>query len=154
MCRSAIFELIVIGPLQIERRGTGGKIGRNHVGDDGARLGEIESNERRVHGDLSKILASSQEFRIDRANLVESFAQLAEVVDQFGNLHMSIVGHLVPARTPARLADGQIMLRSMSWPVDAVAVWSTATLVGLDQCATHDIFDRRQGAYEPATAFA
>jgi len=105
-CRWAIFELIVIGPLRIERRGAGGKIGRNHVGDDGARLGEVESDESRVHGDLSKILASSQEFRIDRANLVESFAQLAEVVDRLGDLQVDIVGHVVPARPPAGLADG------------------------------------------------
>ena len=75
-------------------------------------------------------------------------------VDQFGDLHMDVVGHVVPLRTPARLADGQISLRSMSGPVDAVAIRSTAALVGLDQCATHDIFDRRQGAHELATAFA
>jgi hypothetical protein len=69
--RSAIFEFVIIGPLRIERRGAGGKIGRNHVGEDGARLGEVEIDERRVHGDLSKLLAPSQKFRVDRTNLVE-----------------------------------------------------------------------------------
>jgi hypothetical protein len=87
-CRSAIFELIVIGPLQIERRGAGSKIRHDHVGEDGARLGKVESDECRVHGDLSKILASSQEFRIDRTNLVERFPQLAEVGDQLRDLQM------------------------------------------------------------------
>ena len=67
---------------------------------------------------------------------------------------MRIVGHVIPAGTSAGLADGQISLRSMSRSVDAVATRSTAALVGLDQCATQDIFDRRQVAHEPAAAFA
>src|SRR5580700_7228041 len=41
-CRSAIFEIMVIGPLRIERQGAGSKTGCNHVGEDGARLGEVE----------------------------------------------------------------------------------------------------------------
>jgi len=62
---------MVIGPLRIGRRGAGGKARHNHVGEDGARLGEVEGDECRVHGGLPQILPSPQEFRIDRADLVE-----------------------------------------------------------------------------------
>ena len=44
-CRSAIFEIMVIVPLRIERQGAGSKTGCNHVGEDGARLGEVEGGE-------------------------------------------------------------------------------------------------------------
>ena len=102
--------------------GAGGKTRHNHVGEDGARLGEVEGDECRVHSGLPQILSSPQEFRIDRADLVEHCAQLAEVVDQSGNLHMSVVGHVVSSRSPAGLADGQISLRTVSQSVDAVAL--------------------------------
>ena len=101
-----------------------------------------------------RILASSQEFRIDRTNLVERLAQLAEVVDQLGDLQMGIVGYVIPSRTPAGLADGQIPLRAMSWSIDAVAVRPTTALVCLDQCAAQELLDRRQVAHEPSATFA
>ena len=153
-CRSAILEIMVIGPLRIERRSTGGETTHNHVGDDGARLGEVEGGEGRVHGGLPQILPSPQEFRIDRADLVERCAQLAKIVDQSGNLQMSVVGHVVSSRSPAGLADGQIPLRAVSRSVDAVAVRSTAALVSLDQCAAQHLFDRWQIAHKSATASA
>ncbi len=68
-CRWAILELIVIGSLWVGRRGAGGKVGFDHVGDDGARLGEVEGGDSRIH--LVETLAAAQEFGIDRANLVE-----------------------------------------------------------------------------------
>ena len=153
-CRSAILEIMVIGPLRIERRSTGCETTHNHVGDDGARLGEVEGGEGRVHGGLPQILPSPQEFRIDRADLVERCAQLAKIVDQSGNLQMSVVGHVVSSRSPAGLADGQIPLRAVSRSVDAVAVRSTAALVSLDQCAAQHLFDRWQIAHKSATASA
>src|SRR5258708_35165788 len=94
-CGSAMFEFIEIGPLRIERRGAGGKIGRNHVGEDGARLGEVEIDECRVHDDLSKLLASSQEFRVDRTNLVERSAQGTEIANQMGDLLVDVVWHII-----------------------------------------------------------
>ena len=49
-------------------------------------LAKSRAIERRVHRDLSEILAPTQKFGIDRADLVESFAQPVEVADQFGDL--------------------------------------------------------------------
>ena len=83
-----------IGPLRIGRRGAGGKIGHNHVGEDGARLGQVEGDECRVHGGLAQILASPQKFGVDRTDLVEHVAQLAEVGDRLSDLHMDVVGHI------------------------------------------------------------
>jgi len=100
----------------------------NHVGEDGARLGEIEIDERRVHGDLSKLLAPSQEFRVD------------------------IISALPAARS--RLADGQISFGPVSRSVDAVAVLSAAALVCFDQCSTQNLFDRRQVAHDSAATSA
>jgi len=52
---------------------------------------------RRIHGGLPQILAPPQAFRIDRANLVEGGAQLAKIVDQSGNLQMSVVNNGRPS---------------------------------------------------------
>jgi hypothetical protein len=155
-CRSAIFEFIVIGPLRIEQRGAGGKIRCNHVGEDGARLGEIEIDERRVHGDLSKLLAPSQEFRVDCTNLVERSAQGAEIADQIGDLFVDVVWNKISALPAARsrLADGQISFGPVSRSVDAVAVLSAAALVCFDQCSTQNLFDRRQVAHDSAATSA
>jgi hypothetical protein len=62
------------GPLRIGRRGASGETGHNHVGENGARLGEIEGSEGWVHRDLSEILAPAKKFGVDRADLVESGA--------------------------------------------------------------------------------
>ena len=53
-----------------------------------------------------EILAPSQKFRVDRADLVEHLAQLAEVGDRLSDLHMGAVRHVVPSWPPAGLADG------------------------------------------------
>jgi hypothetical protein len=62
------------GPLRIGRRGASSEIGHYHVGQNGARLGEIEGGEGGVHHDLPKILAPAQKLGIDRTDLVEIFA--------------------------------------------------------------------------------
>ena len=59
----------MIGSFRVERQGAGGKIGFDHVGDDGARLGKIERCDSRIH--LVETLAATQKLGIDRANLVE-----------------------------------------------------------------------------------
>src|SRR5262245_54498485 len=100
----------------------------DHVGEYGARLGEVEGDEGRVHGDLSEILASSQEFRIDRANSVELFAQLAEVVEKHRDLWVGGVRHVASSLTAPGPTDGKVSLRPMSRPIDAVAV-CTSTAV-------------------------
>jgi hypothetical protein len=74
-----IFELIVIGLLRVERRGTGCKGRYDHVGEDGASLGKIEGDKCRVHGDLSEILAASEKFCVDGTNLVEHLAPLRKL---------------------------------------------------------------------------
>jgi hypothetical protein len=75
--------------LRVGRRGAGGEIGNNHVGENGARLGNVESSESRIHRGLPEILASPQEFCVYRADLLEHAAQLAGVVDQLGNLKIT-----------------------------------------------------------------
>jgi hypothetical protein len=59
----------MLGSFRVERRGASSKIGFDHVGDDGARLGKIEGRNSRVH--LVETLATAQKLGIDRANLVE-----------------------------------------------------------------------------------
>src|SRR5208282_6863420 len=107
----------------------GSKIRHDHVGEDGASLGKIEGDECRVHSDLSKILAASEKFRVDCTNLVEHFAQLAEVVDVLGDLWMDCVWYVVPSQPPTSLTDGQISLRPVSRSIDAVAVRPAASFV-------------------------
>jgi hypothetical protein len=106
-------------------------MGHNHVGENGPRRSEIEGSEGRVHRDLPKIVAPAQKFGVDRADVVERFAQPVEVVDQMDNLLADGVRHIISARPPARLTDDKISLRSVSRPVGAVAVWPAAALVGL-----------------------
>jgi hypothetical protein len=48
-CRSAIFDIIISSPLRFERRGAGSEIRFDHVGENGARLGEVEGGDGRVH---------------------------------------------------------------------------------------------------------
>src|SRR5881398_2812610 len=48
-CRSAILEIIMLGSLRVGRWGATSKIGFDHVGEDDARLGDIEGSDGRVH---------------------------------------------------------------------------------------------------------
>jgi hypothetical protein len=59
--------------LRNGRRG-GVEIGRDHVGKNGARLGQVELDGREIHGDLSKLLVASQKLGVDGADLVERIA--------------------------------------------------------------------------------
>jgi hypothetical protein len=108
-CRSAIFDSIVIGPLRIEWRGAGGKIRVDHVGEDGARLGEVESGDGRVkhllHAGLPEILVAAQEFGVDGADRVERRAQPAEVVEELGDLAVGGLGHIGQPRPLSGSAD-------------------------------------------------
>src|SRR5947208_5204926 len=74
-CRSAILEIIMLGSLRVGRWGATSKIGFDHVGEDDARLGDIEGSDGRVH--LVETLAAAQKFCIDREELVEHHAQFA-----------------------------------------------------------------------------
>ncbi|MCP3460945.1 hypothetical protein NLN62_50410 (plasmid) [Bradyrhizobium sp. CCGUVB23] len=67
----------MFGSFRTERRGAGSKIGFDHVGDDGARLGNIEGCDRRVH--LVETLAAAQKLGIDRTNLVEHLLKRAVI---------------------------------------------------------------------------
>src|SRR5882762_3986172 len=71
-CRSAILEIIMLGSLRVGRWGATSKIGFDHVGEDDARLGDVEGSDGRVH--LVEALAAAQKFGIDRADLVEHLA--------------------------------------------------------------------------------
>jgi hypothetical protein len=72
-------EIIMIGSLRVGRRGATSQIGFDHVGEDGARLGEVEGSDGRVH--LVETLAAAQKFGIDRADLVEHLLQLAKIAE-------------------------------------------------------------------------
>ena len=78
----------MIGSLRVGRRGATSKIGFDHVGEDGARLGEVEGGDGRVH--LVETLAAAQKFGIDRADLVEHLAQFAEVGEELGGLRRGL----------------------------------------------------------------
>jgi hypothetical protein len=55
-------SVIIVCPF--ERRGTCGKIGFDHAGDDGARLDQIDRSDGRVH--LIELLAPAQKLGVDR----------------------------------------------------------------------------------------
>jgi hypothetical protein len=67
----------MLGSLRVGRWGATSKIGFDHVGEDDARLGDVEGGDGRVH--LVEALAAAQKFGIDRADFVEHLAQFAEV---------------------------------------------------------------------------
>jgi hypothetical protein len=91
----------MIGSLWVGRRGASSKEGFDHVGDDGARLGEVEGGDGRIH--LVETLAAAQQFGIDRADLVERLLQLAEVGEELGDLCVSCIGHVAePRALPVR----------------------------------------------------
>ena len=135
----------MIGSLWVGRRGAPSKVRFDHVGDDGARLGEVEGGDGRIH--LVETLAAAQQFGIDRADLVERLLQIAEVGEELGDLGISCIGHVAEPRALAGSSDcGEISLGAVPGAVDAVAVGPAAALVGLDQRAAQYLFDRRQAA--------
>jgi hypothetical protein len=145
---------MVIGVLRIDPQGAIGEKGCNHIRDDRARFGKVEIGERWVHRDLLQVLASAQEFCIDRANLVEHLADPAKILDQVRDLKIRIVGYVVPSQSPTRLADAEIPLGPMSWSVHTMTIWPTAALVCLDQRAAQHLLDRWQVAHQLTAAFA
>src|SRR5258708_36983937 len=94
--RSAILEIIMMVSLWVGQRGAPSKVGFDHVGDDGTRLGEVEGGDGRIH--LVETLAAAQQFGIDRADLVERLLQFAEVGEELGGLGMSCSGHVAEPR--------------------------------------------------------
>ena len=122
----------MIGSLRVGRRGATSKIGFDHVGEDGARLGEVEGSDGRVH--LVETLAAAQKFGIDRADLVEHLAQFAEVGEELADFGVGCIRHIADPRALAGSTDcGKISLGAVPRPIDAVAVAPAAAFVGLDQ---------------------
>jgi hypothetical protein len=89
----------MVGPLRVGRRGAPGKIGFDHVGENGARLDEIESCDGRIH--LIETFAAAQKLGIDRADLVEHLLQFAEVGEELCNLRINRVRYVAEPRTLA-----------------------------------------------------
>ena len=143
----------MIGSLRVGRRGATSKIGFDHVGEDGARFGDVESSDGRVH--LVETLAAAQKFGIDRADLVEHLLQLAEVGKELGDLGISCIGHVAEPRALAGSSDcGEISLGTVPGAVDAMAVGPAAALVSLHQRTADDLLDRGQTAHELVTTLA
>src|ERR1700726_4653424 len=85
------------------RRGATSKIGFDCVGEDVARLGEVEGTDGRVH--LVETLAAAQKFGTYRADFVEYFLQYAEVGEELGDLDMGCVRHVAEPRPLAGSSD-------------------------------------------------
>lgn len=137
----------MIGSLWVGRRGAHSKVGFDHVGDDGARLDEVEGGDGRIH--LVETLAAAQQFGIDCADLVEHPLQLAEVGEELGDLGISCIGHVAKPRALAGSGDcGEISLGAVPRSVGAVAVGPTAAFVGLHQRTAHDLPDWGQATHE------
>src|SRR6266404_751247 len=135
-CRSAILEIIMLGSLRVGRWGATSKIGFDHVGEDDARLGDIEGSDGRVH-------------------LVEPLAQFAEVGEELADFGVGRIRHVTDPRALAGSTDcGKISLGAMPSSVDTVAVGPPAAFVGLDQRAAQYLFDRRQTARKLVATFA
>src|SRR5438094_6599413 len=117
-CRSAILEIIMLGSLRVGRWGATSKIGFDHVGEEDARLGEIEGSDGRVH--LVETLAAAQKFGIDRADLGEHLAQFAEVGEELADLGVGRIRHVTDPRALAGSTDcGKISLGAMPSSVDS-----------------------------------
>ena len=95
-CRSPILEVIIVGPFRFEWRGAGGKIGFDHIGEDGARLGEVEGRDSGVH--LIERLAPPQQFGVDCADVVEHLAHFAEVGEELAHFRTGGVRHIAHPR--------------------------------------------------------
>jgi hypothetical protein len=77
-----LFVIMAIWPLLwIGGRGTSVEERNDHIGKNGARLGNIECGEYRIHDELPELLASPEQFRVDGADLVEHAAQSASGCD-------------------------------------------------------------------------
>ena len=83
----------MIGSFWQSWRCAGGKKGFDHVGENGACLGEVECRDGRIHS--VEVLASAQKLGVDRADLVERLAHVAVVVEVLGNFAECIVRHIV-----------------------------------------------------------
>jgi hypothetical protein len=127
-------------PLWVGRRGAPGKIGFDHVGENGARLDEIESCDGRIH--LIETFAATQKFGIDRADLVEHLLQCAEVGEELCDLRIDRVWHVAKPWALACARDcGEISLGAVSGPVGAVAIGPAAAFVRLHQRTANDPLD-------------
>jgi hypothetical protein len=135
----------MLGSLRVGRRGATSKKGFDHVGEDDARLGDVEDSDGRVH--LVETLAAAQKFGIDRTDLVEHLAQFVEVGEELADFGVGRIRHVTDPWALAGSTDcGKIPLGAMPSSVDTVAVGPPAAFVGLDQRAAQYLFDRRQAA--------
>jgi hypothetical protein len=96
---------MVIALLLRNGRQGGVEIGRDHVGKNGARLGQVELDGREIHGDLSKLLVASQKLCVDGADLVERIAYSVQVADELSGAPNVGVAHVIPVGPPAGLTD-------------------------------------------------
>jgi len=110
----------MLGSLRVERWGATSKIGFDHVGEDDARLGDVEGSDGRVH--LVETLAAAQKFGIDRADLVEHLAQFAEVGEELADFGVGRIRHVTDPRALAdSLAAGRCCLSVERRPVGPFA---------------------------------
>src|SRR5215467_8550609 len=145
-CRSAIFDVIMIGSSWQSRHSAGGKKGFDHVGENGACLGEVECRDGRIHS--VEVLAAAEELGVDRTDLVERLAHVAVVVEVLGDFEESIVRHVIYLRTLTGRADREIALGAVAAIVGAVTTWPSAALVLLEQRTAQYARERRQVAQE------
>jgi hypothetical protein len=65
---------MLTGPLLNERQGVGSETGCDHVGDDGARLGEVDGGECWVHRGLPQLLASIAQISLIISRILRKFS--------------------------------------------------------------------------------
>ncbi len=135
-----ILSVIIVCPL--EWRGTCGKIGFDHAGDDGARLDQIDRSDGRIQ--LIELLAPAQKLGVDRRDLVQDLAHLVEVADELAHLGASGVRDIIHLRPLAWDADREVELRAVATLSGAMAARPAAALVSLYERAAHDAIERRK----------